>query len=312
MSFPSLFSICFDYIKEHTQDIVSLEGVPFHPVVEHLIHHLFTSDTPLNASILSVIAESHSKELRKAQLTWCSILLSKAATRSAVPALTAVSKHFPKFITCLKLGQSNISDQDIFLLRGFTNLKTLHLGKNPSITDRGVLYLTSIISAAPSIGLPYLEDLHLCDLPGITDKSLKFIGKIPTLVYIDISNTNITELVAYRYLARMGYNRITERITPFEIKSAFEIFANAKFYWFIKDLAFQYYQGQEPRPLTVDYLPNSSQPTLHFSRTLTKHDRTVEEDKIPPVKSSRPAAKKQRLTTHDFLAMFEQEIADDD
>ncbi|KAL9559691.1 hypothetical protein MBANPS3_000314 [Mucor bainieri] len=305
-----LFSICFDYIKEHTQDIVSLEGVPFNPVVEHLIQHLFTSDTPLNSSILSVIAESHSRELRNAQLTWSSLLLSKAANRSAVPALTAISKHFPKFITCLKLGQSNISDQDIFLLRGFTNLKTLHLGQNPSITDRGILYLTSIISAKPSIGLPYLEDLHLCDLPGITDKSLKFLGKIPTLLYMDISLTNITELVAIRYLPKMGYKRITERITPFEIKSAFDIFANTKFYWFIKDLAYRYDEGQARRPLTVENLPNSSQPTLHFSRTATWHMDTAE--KKPPVESRPPAAKKPRLTTNDYLAMFEQEIADDD
>ncbi|KAF1800149.1 hypothetical protein V8B55DRAFT_1544870 [Mucor lusitanicus] len=311
MPFPSLFSICFDYIKEHTQDIVSLEGIPFNPVVKNLIQHLFTSDTPINSSILSVIAESHSKELRKAQLTWSSLLLSKAANRSAVPALTAISKHFPKFITCLKLGQSNISDQDIFLLRGFTNLKTLHLGKNPNITDRGVLLLTSIISAAPSIGLPYLEDLHLCDLPGITDKSLKFIGKIPTLVYLDISHTNITELVALRYLSKMGYKRITECITPFEIKSAFDIFANSKFYWFIKNLAYQYDQGQVPRPLTVENLPNSSQPILHFSRLLTKHADVCEDKKKPPAES-RPPAKKQRLTTSDYLAMFEQEIADDD
>ncbi|KAK4521376.1 uncharacterized protein ATC70_011991 [Mucor velutinosus] len=310
MSFPSLFSICFDYIKEHTQGIVSLEGVPFNPIVENLIQHLFTSDTPLNSSILSVIAESHSKELRKAELAWSSLLLSKAANRSAVPALTAISKHFPKFITCLKLGQSNISNQDIFLLRGFTNLKTLHLGKNPKITDRGVLYLTSIISAAPSIGLPYLEDLHLCDLPGITDKSLKFIGKIPTLVYIDISNTNITELVALRYLSKIGYKRITERITPFEIKSAFDIFANTKFYRFIKDLAYQYDQGQITRPLTAENLSNSSQPALHFSRTLTKYAGVVEEKK-PPARLG-PAAKKQKLTTNDYLAMFEQEIADDD
>ncbi|GAN03519.1 hypothetical protein MAM1_0042c02974 [Mucor ambiguus] len=310
MSFPSLFSICFDYIKEHTQDIVSLEGVPFSPVIEGLIQHLFTSDTPLNPSILSVISESHSKELRKAQLTWSSLLLSKAANRSAVPALTAISKHFPKFITCLKLGQSNICNQDIFLLRGFTNLKTLHLGQNPNITDRGVLYLTSIISAAPSIGLPYLEDLHLCDLPGITDKSLKFIGKIPTLLYIDISHTNITELVALRYLPKMGYRRVTERITPFQIKSAFDIFANTKFYWFIKELAFQYDQGQIPRPLTVENLPNLNLPTLHFSRTLTKHVDTVKKKK--PFVESRPVNKKQRLTTNDYLAMFEQEIADDD
>lgn len=310
MPFPSLFSICFDYIKEHTEDIVSLEGIPFNPVVKNLIQHLFTSDTPLNSSILSVIAESHSKELREAQLTWSSLLLSKAANRSAVPALTAISKHFPKFITCLKLGQSNINDQDIFLLRGFTNLKTLHLGKNSNITDRGVLYLTSIISAAPSIGLPYLEDLHLNDLPGITDKSLKFIGKIPTLVYIDISNTNITELVALRYLSKIGYKRITERITPFEIKSAFDMFANPKFYWFIKGMAFQYDQGQVPKPLAVETLPNSSQPTLHFSRTLTKNTTVVKEE-TPPIRK-KPIAKKQKLTTNDYLAMFEQEIADDD
>ncbi|KAL9540577.1 hypothetical protein PS6_010696 [Mucor atramentarius] len=257
MPFPSLFSICFDYIKEHTEDIVSLEGIPFNPVVENLIQYLFTSDTPLNSSILSVIAESHSKELREAQLTWSSLLLSKAANRSAVPALTAISKHFPKFITCLKLGQSNINDQDIFLLRGFTNLKTLHLGKNSNITDRGILYLTSIISAAPSIGLPYLEDLHLNDLPGITDKSLKFIGKIPTLV-----------------------------------------------------MAFQYDQGQVPKPLTVETLPNSSQPILHFSRILTKNTAVVKEE-TPPIRK-KPIAKKQKLTTNDYLAMFEQEIADDD
>ncbi|KAI8639735.1 hypothetical protein BD408DRAFT_325877, partial [Parasitella parasitica] len=207
---PSLYSICFDYITNHTEDVVSLDGIPFRPVVENILQHLFTTNTPLNSSILCAIADSHSKELRTAQFTWTSVLLSKAANRSAVPALTAISKHFPKFITCLKLGQSNLGDQDILLLRGFTNLKTLHLGNNPNITDRGVLYLASITSAAPSIGLPYLEDLYLSDLPGITDKSLKFIGKISTLLYVDISNTNITEVVALRFLHKMCYKRITK------------------------------------------------------------------------------------------------------
>lgn len=309
MSFPSLYSICLDYIKEHTEDIASLVGIPFSPVVEDIIHHLFTTDTPLNSSILSVIADSHSKELREAQLTWSSLLLSKAAARTAAPALIAISKHFPKFITCLKLGQSNLGDQDILLLRGFTNLKTLHLGKNPNITDRGILYLTSIISAAPSIGLPFLEDLHLSDLPGVTDKSLKFIGKIPTLRYIDISNTNITEFVAIQFLSKVGYKRITERITPFEIKYAFDINANTKFYWFIKTMSYQYDEGQVQRSLTVENMPNVSQPTLHFSRTITNGSAVVKVK--PPIKKA-PVAKKRRLNTNDFLAMFEKEIADDD
>lgn len=309
MSFSSLYSICLDYIKEHTEEIASLVGIPFSPVVEDIIQHLFTTNTPLNSSILSVIADSHSKELREAQLTWSSLLLSKASIRSAVPALTAVSKHFPKFITCLKLGQSNFGDQDILLLRGFTNLKTLHLGKNPNITDRGILYLTSIISAAPSIGLLYLEDLHLSELPGVTDKSLKFIGKIPTLKYIDISNTNITEFVALRFLSGVGYKRITERITPFEIRSAFDIFDNDKFYWFIKDMAYQYDEGQVTRSLTVENTSNVSQPTLHFSRMITNGSVVVE---VKPLIKKALVAKKRRLNTNDFLAMFEKEIADDD
>jgi hypothetical protein len=309
MSFPSLYLICLDYVKEHTEDITSLVGIPFSPIVEDIIQHLFTTDTPLNSSILSVIADSHSKELREAQLTWSSLLLSKAAIRSAVPAFTAISKHFPKFITCLKLGQSNLDDQDILLLRGFTNLKTLHLGKNPNITDRGILYLTSIISAAPSVGLPYLEDLHLSDLPGVTDKSLKFVGKIPTLGYIDISNTNITEFVALRFLSKIGYKRITEQTTPFEIKSAFDIFANTKFYWFIKAMAYQYDEGQALRSLAVENTPNVSQPTLHFSRMIKNSSAVAKA--ITPIKKA-PISKKRRLNTNDFLAMFEKEIADDD
>ncbi|CEP13784.1 hypothetical protein [Parasitella parasitica] len=310
MSFPSLYSICFDYIKDHTEDIVSLDGIPFKPVVENILRHLFTTNTPLNSSILSVIANSHPKDLREAQFTWTSVLLSKASNRSAVPALTAISKHFPTFITCLKLGQSNLGDQDILLLRGFTNLKTLHLGKNPNITNRGMLYLTSITSAAPNIRLSYLEELHLSDLPGITDKSLKFIGKISTLLYIDITNTNIIDVVALRFLKKIGYRRVNKWIKPFEIDSAFDMLANMKFYRFIKDMAFQYDQGQVSRPLTAEDTPNSIQPKLHFSRTATSiADAAVEQE---PANKKELVLKKRRLNTKDYLAMIEKEMFDDD
>jgi hypothetical protein len=322
-----LYHICFNYIKDHTEDITSLEGVPFHPTVENLLEHLFKSDIPLQSSILSVIADSHSKELREADLPWTRVSLT-GIIRPPAPALKAVSRHFPRFITCLDAELSFLCDDDIRLLGGLSNLKSLRLGRNPNITDRGISYIANVATSALPLGMPFLGDLHLNNLPYVTDKSLKYIGQLSTLTYIDISDTDIIKEVALKYLPTKGFKQVPRRANPFELEfvaapgTSLEdkrSETNVVFHCLIKEIATKYESGDYANT----YIPfrednsgrTSTQSTLCFSRLndtrlLTKAKKRSAE----PMSSNRRrlTIRNQKLTTDDFLAMFENEMANDD
>ncbi|KAI9267267.1 hypothetical protein EDC94DRAFT_499280, partial [Helicostylum pulchrum] len=202
---PTLYSICFDYIKVHTEEIVSLDGIPYKPVVENLIDFLVTSEVPLNSSILSVISDSHSKSLRSANSRWTQLNYD-SKINSVYPELKAISLKFPKFITHLKIGKTDLEDNDIFLLSNFTNLKVLDFQQNQNITDRTVSYITTMsLNISNGRGLPYLEELYFDHVRGITDKSLKFFAKMTGLCYLSLSGTQVTKEVAETYLTSQGY-----------------------------------------------------------------------------------------------------------
>lgn len=304
---PTLHSICFDFIKTHSEDLISLEGIPYKPIVQNLIEYLFTSDIPINESILSVITHSHSKALRSANLPWTR-LNYEMHTFSIYPRLQALSQYFPKFITHLKIGLTDLCDNDIHLLSGFTNLKVLDFAYNQNITDRTVSYITTMaLNISNGKGLPYLEELYFDHVKGITDKSLKFFGKLIYLCHVSLSGTGVTTDVAKTYLASHGYQLIHSCLTsPWSIYPS--QITDQKMYLFIEKKSLQYHTPvgrikYKATDLTVD--PKT--PSLIFRRKLT---RASFNKKIPKIEEKKPI-KKQRLNTNDFLAMFETEIAND-
>lgn len=301
---PTLYSICFNYLKDHTEDITSLVGVPFSPIIENILDYLFSSDVALNTSILSVIAESHSKELRKTNSYQTSITLEKAAVKSAIPSLIVISTFFPKFITSLDLKHCNLFNNDLLLLRGFSNLQTLDLSYNNQITDAGVTLIENIATSVNTGGMPYLENLRLCQLKYVTDKSLKFIAKISTLICVDISDTSIIAEVATRFLATKGYKPMSTLFNGFSKKE------NLKLHVFIKKLSFSYDEGQQllyHPPFTSHTNKSGLQKELCFRREIPSHTST----NAPPAKSFplENIVKKRRLnTTMDYFKMVENEL----
>ncbi|KAI8359084.1 hypothetical protein EDC96DRAFT_426234, partial [Choanephora cucurbitarum] len=200
---PSLYSICLNYVKDHTEAISSLENIPF-DIVHTVLKHLFTTSASLNTNILSLSSLNCSDELRKLDVPWTRLVLSRAAIgSSALPGLMVISEKFPRFITCLQLGRSGLGDDDLYLLRTMTNLQVLDLSHNPNITDRGASYLVNMATLPSPHGMHYLEEVYLTDLPDLTDKCLKHIIKL-NVSYLDLSRTGITEEVAIHFLTRRG------------------------------------------------------------------------------------------------------------
>ncbi|KAI8390280.1 hypothetical protein BD560DRAFT_380514 [Blakeslea trispora] len=273
----SLYSICLNYLKDHTEAISSLENIPFEPVVYSVLEHVFNRSLPLNINILSVCSSTFPHELRRLNTPWTRLVLSRAAMGlSALPSLRMISEKFPCFITCLQLGRSGLGDDDLYLLRTMTNLQVLDLGQNPNITDRGVSYLVNMATLASPYGMHHLEEVHLTDLPDLTDKCLKYIIKL-NVSYLNLSRTGITEEVAVHFLTRRGGYRKLAPIPSLRAQALFAPGTNRKLHWFIKHISHIYDIG--PLPLRPSDAPNK-------------------------------LIKKQRPTTTDYLTMFEKEIVD--
>lgn len=320
-SFPSLHSICFDYIKNHTEDLASLDGVPYKPVVEGLIKYLFTSQIPLNSTVLSVIAHSHSKALRSANFSWTQLVF-QTTTQSVYPMLKMISSQFPKFITHLKIGTTDLCDDDIYLLSGFTNLRVLDLKDNQNITDRAVSYLSGIATnISNGRGFPYLEELYLDRVKGVTDKCLKFIGKLVSLSYISLTGTQITSEVATKFLASRGFVTVNKLRRPYfkdQLESADLIKFN-KLYLFVEESSYKYSIPAGRKLFKLSEKQVGTLLPLDFTRKVTHESITKVNSSNTKVIGKRPQAKqnnnvkRQRgYTTNDFLAMVESELADDD
>ncbi|KAG2207922.1 hypothetical protein INT47_010906 [Mucor saturninus] len=303
---PTLYSICFDYIKTHSEDLTCLDGVPFKPVVENIVKYLFTSDAPLNSSVLSVIPQSHSKALRASNSVWTQVVFEKLRF-SIQPMLKAMSHDFPKFITHLKMGATDLCDDDVFLLSGFTNLMVLDLKGNQNITDRTVSYITTMaLNISGGRGLPYLEKLYFDHVKGITDKSLKFFGKMLYLSFLSLTGTHITPHVAKAYLKAQGYQMLDSHIKSHFNENSTK---NYKLYSFIERKSFEH----QIHPKRNRYMPaeeTANLSLLEFSKNITH--ATLRSKTHAPVKPKPKAAKRQKLNANDFLAMMESELSRDD
>lgn len=300
---PTLYSICFDYIKVHTEEIVSLDGIPFKPVVENLIHYLIESEVPLNSSILSVISDSHSKSLRSADLRYTRLNFDLYVA-SVYPVLKVVSLRFPRFITHLKIGKTDLEDNDIFLLSNFTNLKVLDFEQNQNITDRAVSYIATMsLNTSNGRGLPYLEKLYFDQVTGITDKSLKFFAKMTGLCYLSLSGTQVTKEVAETYLTSQGY----QISSPRPRDDLLNRFTHMNMLSFIQSLSDNFVPVSMRARYIRSYIDTSQILLLEFKRGLTRHVIKKESPKAP---EERPI-KRQRLIATDFLALVESELAND-
>ncbi|KAG1441186.1 hypothetical protein G6F56_011599 [Rhizopus delemar] len=197
---PSLYSICLHYIVENNNELTSLEGVPFKPFVQDILQGLFHSEKPLDKSTLSLIGKAHGSQLSQVRHGWTSVSLSLLTpANSGRLAFQFLSNELSSFIVSLDLSNTDVSDEQIHLLKHFSHLQTLDLSRLIFLTDIGLLYLSLL-------KLPLLKRLELADNRGITDKSLSYLSSLD-LDSIDLSNTLILEKVADIYLARFGFSQ---------------------------------------------------------------------------------------------------------
>ncbi|KAI9485813.1 MAG: hypothetical protein EXX96DRAFT_20987 [Benjaminiella poitrasii] len=309
MPVSTLYTICFDYIKNHTNELTSLEGIPFIPVIENLLDFFFQSDTSLNSAFLSLISQSHAKELRTAHLDWTYISLSS----QPVTSLKVLSACFPKFITYLNLSSCNLQDAHVPLLRTFTNLKVLDLAENVDMTDRTMIHIANLASSTTAIGLPFLEEVYLTCLRLITDKSLKYIPKLPNLLLIELSQTGVIDEVACHFLTNKGFkqNDSCDKTTYYQImKKRPNI--NPKLHEFIKKISVDFSVSIEQQRMTAvknDTIPRK----LCFVRDKNRHLPPIARVEQKPVLPRKKVnIKKRKLTINDFLSSFEAEAANDD
>lgn len=303
---PTLYSICFDYIKNHTEELVSLEGVPYKPTIEHILKHVFTSaDVPLNKSILTVVPQAHAKALRTAHLAWTRIML-QSLTCSVHPRLMTLSRDFPHFITHLKMGATDICDNDIHLLATMTNLLVLDLSDNQNITDRTVSYITTLSLRR----LVHLKELYFNNVKGITDKSLKFIGKLDALQKIYLTGTHVTESVAKTYLSSNGYTLYTKPRIPYFTERLSR--TNFKMHQFIEKCSCEYPipTHRKMHDHAVNYYSSKDAVLLDFWRSETIIP--VKRNHVSTKASPPPPRYAKRPKVGDFLAMIQHELESDE
>ncbi|KAI9362702.1 hypothetical protein BD770DRAFT_381605 [Pilaira anomala] len=305
---PTLYSICFDYIRTHTGEITSLEGIPFNPIIENLIEYLFTSKIQLNQSILSVIPHSHSKALRTANLIWTRLSFN-TPDLIMFSVLKTIKRDMPRFITHLNIGATDLCDDDIYLLSGCTNLKALCFEFNQNITDRTVSYIaTMTLNISNGRGLPYLEELNFNHVKGITDKSLKFFGKMKYISCLFLSGTQVTADVAKAYLVSQGFQFTPLLVSHWPLPGG-PIVSNIKLEELITYVSFM-----------------DSVPTINRKVFQTNHSKSIDIERLAfkraslastkkrtssnPIEEKRPF-KQQRMVINDFYNMVEAEFADD-
>jgi hypothetical protein len=208
----SLYSICLQYIVENNQELTTLENVPFKPFVQDIINGIFQSEKPFEKSTLSLIGKAHGQHLfKQVHPTFTCICLSQLCPiGSSVVALKFLSSNFPEIITQLDLSHTDIGDRHIPLLNGFKYLQILDLCNMELLSDVGISHLSAMNTTATN-RLPFLKELYLADNDSITDKVLKYIGKMETLNYIDLTNTSVTEEVAIIYLKTLGFVQTSKR-----------------------------------------------------------------------------------------------------
>ncbi|CAO3623892.1 unnamed protein product [Cunninghamella echinulata] len=104
-------------------------------------------------------------------------------------------------------------DADLIHIKILTNLVVLDL-TNTNISDTGMSHLASFTqpNETSRIALPYLEILSIAYCRQITDRSLRYIPKMKrSLIGIDLSTTNVTQVVANSFLSKHGYQRINKQ-----------------------------------------------------------------------------------------------------
>ncbi|KAL4209596.1 hypothetical protein AB4K20DRAFT_1904124 [Rhizopus microsporus] len=206
----SLYTICLEYIVNHNESLTALDHVPFQPFASDIIHGIFQSKKRLEKTTLSIFGKTYGQYLlRHIPPEWTSIQFSyfKLAGSSAI-VLGFISQHFPMFVTRLDMSYTDIQDKHISLLNGFKHLSVLNLRGARLLSDSAVSDLSAMVIYK---GLPALEEISLSDIPSITDRSLKHIGKMESLCYIDLTSTSVTGKVADMYLIKLGFTKTDEK-----------------------------------------------------------------------------------------------------
>ena len=299
---PSLYTICFDYIKTHSEELVSLEGVPYKPTVENLVKYLFTSNVALNSSILSIVSNSHSKVLREAQYAWTRIAFQSLSC-SVYPRLRTLSEQFPNFITHLKMGATDLCDIDINLLTSLSNLRVLDLSENQNLSDRAVSYITIMaLDTVGGRGLRNLEELYLENVIKITDKSLKYLAKLENLTQVNLTGTKVTPDVCKPYLLSKGFKLSTKPNIPYFNDRVCKI--NFKLHQYIELCSCRYHIPPDRK--MHDYsIKRTSQVPLKFSRNISAYNSERKRKlALQAAQVQRPA---KRPKASDFIAMIEKD-----
>jgi hypothetical protein len=313
MSLLSLYDICFNYLKEHTEDITDLIGIPFDPVVKDLVSSLFVSETPkLNSSILSVVGKCHGAYLRKLKPEWTTVDLFKGTLEgSELPTLVYLSKSFPKYVTRLCVSYSDIQDDDILLLNSFTHLTSLNMDYSPNITDTCITYVARMNE---NNNLPFLESIFLANNKQITDRSLRYIARMKTLCFVNLSNTGVTPEIAMRYLSKQGlqHTKFKTQVWLDERAKMSEVLHRAIKNWV------QNTQPDRNKRLSHWSYPKEIDNGLYFRRSHNNKSNTSvqqpaerekrKEENFTDKTTSKMNNKKSKLNSMDYLSMIEADL----
>ncbi|KAI7859338.1 hypothetical protein BDC45DRAFT_497387 [Circinella umbellata] len=203
----SLYSICLEIISDHADCISDWIDIPLDPFILDILQTIHRKESRIKPSIYEGIGVAHGSHLPNYLGTVS--LVGRDAT-----ALRTATQLIPRFITHLNMSNMDgINDQTIILVKPCIHLKVLDIS-HVNVTDLGVSHL---VRMATTPGL--LNQLQVLGLSAnkLSDKCLKYLIKVPTLIGVDLSYTNVTH-VAIRFMKQHQFKALYARSS-----SCFEI-----------------------------------------------------------------------------------------
>src|SRR5262245_4729579 len=96
-----------------------------------------------------------------------------AVTRfEAIVGLEVEAKPGAYAVIVLRFNLSELTDENLAVIRAFPTLRRLELVETWGITPRGLAHLEAV---------PTLEELNLCDSSAAQDEGMVYVGRLPAL-----------------------------------------------------------------------------------------------------------------------------------
>ena len=188
----TLYAICLETIADLAHEITEWTNIPFDPFVLDILHAMGERPGRIKPAILESIGDAHGHLLPNHEGA-----ISLAGRPE--PAMLTTVHLIPRFITHLNLSDMHgLGDNSIHHLKECIHLKVLDIA-HVDLTDMGVAHIWRMTDLmAEHLGLKRLQVLGLAG-NALSDRCLKHLVKIPTLIGLDLSHTNVTD-VAINYM----------------------------------------------------------------------------------------------------------------